>query len=68
MRTFQLALVVALVTFAAQAFAYVGPAAVGGIGAIIGVVIAILLSVVVILALPIKILYRKLKMKKQDDK
>lgn len=57
-----------LATFAAQAYAYVGPAAVGGIGALIGVVVAILLSVVVILALPIKILYRKLKMKKRDDK
>lgn len=67
MRTFQLALMVVLFAFAAQVFAYVGPAAVGGIGAIIGVVIAVLLSVVVILALPIKILYRKMKMKKQDD-
>jgi predicted RND superfamily exporter protein len=63
-----LVLIAVLAIFATQAFAYVGPAAVGGIGALIGIVVAILLSVVVIVALPIKILYRKLKMKKQSDK
>jgi predicted RND superfamily exporter protein len=56
-----------LIGFTAQVSAYVGPAAVGGIGALIGVVVAVFLSIAVIVALPIRILYRKRKMKKQNS-
>ncbi len=65
MSVFKLIVAVMLQSLAAEAMAYVGPATIGGIGALVGVVVAVLITVGVIVVLPIRILYRKHKLKKK---
>ena len=62
----KLAFGIALQCFAVQALAYVGPAALGGIGALIGVIVAVLITIGVILVLPVRILYRKYKLRRMS--